>query len=527
MKFFVKSAGRKASQDYVWKPVEPLGADSLSKAELELLTRAEKSTSNRGRVGAFAGDCGCPSCLFAIFFGNIDSGRSDFYGTPILNRIGFIFDAQNGEDVRFALNLSTDWYSLDSALERLLMTGTIASEEGCGFAFSQSFADAVKRVADNSRETQKSPDFDRELFESIMALSRLSSKGKSNQGHIEKGNTMKIFINTVPSGMSDYGWYVGGRPPYADRLCDICEHVAAVTADAAFFAALSREEGAWVVFVQDIIGRDLMTQRPARGTVAIEIPCSDKNASAKARRLLRSWLLPDGKLLEAVKRLVDVSGEEVKADMPALVAAADAIASDTSVALKSSPMPLERVVFRIDRSRTNIDSLRRDSAQFVSEHSLADASGVQFLFTNSAYSSRQGAYDAMPDIPAKYIVAGYRMDEPPTRQETTNAEPKQSRPPTRNTQTPFSPKFPAVVYIGIAVVVVILLWILWPKSNIDPGKEPEIVTEPAVAGSSSPLQQGLGGLVTSCIRGFATSFVNALSHVNASSNSVSTIKNAP
>lgn len=413
MKVYVKSAGRQAAQDYVWKAVEAFGADD--KADRKILSIAEKSTANKGRVASFVGKAGEPPYRFVLFFGNIDSGRSDFYGTPILNRIGFVFDGGNDDDIRLALNLASDWYSVSSALERQIATGVIASDDEIGFALSPDFAETIRKIASSPTVEKMRPDADQGLFESIARNARLSSSGNMLNNPIDnptqKGNTMKIFVNTVPSGESDYGWYIGGRPSYADSLCDVCEHVAAVTADAAFFAALSHENSAWVLFVQDIIGRDVRTNRPARGTIAIEIPDSDSKAGEKSRRLLCSWLQPNGRLLQAIKDNIDTSGEEITANMPVLLAAVEKIGTDSSISLGNAPQPQNRTIRRISQSRDNVVSLRSDAAEFVAGHSFPATSGVQFLFTNFAYSSQASSYDALPDIPAKYIVAGYRNDE--------------------------------------------------------------------------------------------------------------------
>ena len=456
MKVYVKSAGRQATQDYVWKAVETFGADD--KADRKILSIAEKSTANKGRVGSFVGEAGEPPYRFALFFGNIDSGRCDFYGTPILNRIGFVFDGGDGNDIRLAQNIALDWYSVSSVLEKQLGAGIIASDDEVGFVLSPDFAEAIRRIASSSTVDKLRPDADQGLFESIARMARLSSPvskpDKPTDNPTQKGNSMKIYINTVPSGESDYGWYIGGRPLYADRLCDVCEHIAAVTANAAFFAALSREESAWVVFVQDIIGRDNRTNRPARGTIAIEIPDSDSNAEEKARRLVCSWLQPNGRLLLAIKDNVDTSGEEVKADMLALLAAVEKIGTDSSVSLGNVPQPQKRTIYRISRSRENVESLRTDAAKFVAGHSFSATSGVQFLFTNFAYSSQADSYDALPDIPAKYIVAGYRKDESagvsiPTDTTTTNP------PPPPPPWLKWLKRIVAIVVIGVIIVVVV------------------------------------------------------------------------
>lgn len=458
MKVYVKSAGRQAAQDYAWKAVEAFGADD--KADKEILSIAEKKAATRGRV-ASVGEAGAPPCRFALFFGNIDSGRSDFYGTPILNRIGFVFDGVDGEDVRLAQNLASDWYSVSSALERQIAMGIIASDDEIGFALSSDFAEAIRKIASSPTEGKLRPDADQGLFVSIARIARLSSSvsrpDKPTNNPTQKGNTMKIFVNTVPSGESDYGWYIGGRPPYADRLCDVCEHVAAVTADAAFFAALSHENAAWILFVQDIIGRDVRTNRPARGTIAIEIPDSDSKAGEKSRRLLCSWLQPNGRLLQAIKDNIDTSGEEITANMPKLLAAVEKIGTDLSISLGNAIQPQKRTIRRISQSRDNVVSLRSDAAKFVADHLFSGMSGVQFLFTNFAYSSQASSYDALPDIPAKYIVAGYRQDEPtdvsiPTPNPTPDSEDDNHIPPNPR-------KFPIALVIIIVIAVGALLLI--------------------------------------------------------------------
>ena len=453
MKVYVKSAGRKAAQDYVWKAVEAFGADD--KAEREILSIAERSTANKGRVASFVGNAGELPCRFALFFGNIDSGRCDFYGTPILNRIGFVFDGGNSDDVRLALNLTSDWYSASSALERLIATGIIASDDEIGFSLASDFAEVIRKIALSPPVEKMRPDADQGVFESIARIGHLhppvyrTDKPKDNSK--QKGNSMKIYINTLPSGGLDYGWYIGGRPRYADRLYSVCEHTEAISAECTFFAALSKEGSDWVVFVQDIIGTDMGTVRPAQGTVAIEIPDSGQNALDKAKRLLCSWLHPKGRLLKTVKENVDISGDAVKADMPALLAAVEKIGADSSISLGNAPQPQNRTIRRISQSRDNVDSLRSDAAKFVAEHSFSAESGVQFLFTNFAYSSRADSYDALPGIPAKYIVAGYREDELADINIPNDDHPVQPPPP---------PPYLRMLLIALGTIIVIAVSVL-------------------------------------------------------------------
>lgn len=434
MRAYVKSAGRKDSQDYVWIPAGAAGA--IPPADAELLSLAERSSARQGRVATFSGEAGEPPHLFALFFGNVNSGRTDFYGTPILNRAGFVFDAADESDVRAALNLASDWYSAKSRLEGLLATGIEASDGERGFA-APGFEEAVAGIAAAPPDANRgpgagmalSPDADMGLFNSIRLIAGIAGKIRDGAGARatpefkatpdtkREGNpSMKIFMNTVPSGELDYGWYVGGRPPYEKRLWDVCERVRSVSAETAFFASLAREPNAWVVFAQDIVGRDEFTMRPARGTVAIEVSDSEPDAQAKARRLLREWLLPEGKLLDAIRRHVDVSGEQVKADMPALLAEVARIAADDSgIAILRCPLEGGRILQRIAKDRSNFDSLRRDAAQFVNDREFPDEPGVQFLFTNTPYSENPRSLDVLPQIPAKFIVLGWREDPPALR----------------------------------------------------------------------------------------------------------------
>ena len=469
---YVKSAGHKASQDYVWRPADASGNESP--ADRKLLSEAERRAANRGRVAAFACEPGESPHRFALFFGNVDSGRRDFYGTPILNRIGFVFDAGDDGDGRAAANLAADWYSGDSVLEKRLSTGIPASDAPAGFAVSPDFAHAVAKVAGGPPQAPPHPDVGWELFSEIARMARRPPLANGRKEPLWKGNAMKIFVNTTPSvdeleGETEYGWHVGGRPAYGDRLSDICGH--AITADIAFYAALSREPSSWVVFIQDIIGRDLAKIRPARGTIAIEISDSDANAAEKARRLLHAWLLPGGGLLAAIKSHVDVSGEEVKADMPALLAKADAIGTDPSIALGATPLPQRRTIRRIAKDLSNIASLRREAAEFVAGHSFPAEPGVHFLFTHSAYSADPRSCDAMPSIPAKYIVAGHRDDEPDSCEPVQeSAQPETTIParlpasggavpPPPKPGEPPSSRLP-VVCVGIAIVVAVLLLLL-------------------------------------------------------------------
>lgn len=452
MKAYVKSAGRQVTQDYVWKAVEAFGADD--KADRDILSIAERRTASKGRVASFVGDAGKAPCRFVLFFGNVDSGRCDFYGTPILNRIGFVFDGGDGDDVRLAQNLASDWYSVSSALERQIATGVIASDDEVGFSLSPDFAEAIRSIAFSSTVGKLRPNADQGLFESIARMEHLSSPVSKSDKQIDnptqKGNSMKIYVNTLPSGGLDYGWYVGGRPRYADRLYTVCEHTEAISAEYTFFAALSKEGSDWVVFAQDIIGTDVGSVRPAQGTIAIEIPDSDKNALDKAKRLLGSWLQPNGRLLKVIKDNVDISGDAVKADMPALLAAVEKIGNDSSISLGNAPQPQRRTIRRISQSRDNVESLRADAAIFVAGHSFSATNGVQFLFTNFAYSSYADSYDALPDIPAKYIVAGYRKDEP------TGVSIPTLTPPPPPTSTPPPPQ-PSRKFIAIGVIAVVVV----------------------------------------------------------------------
>ena len=222
---------------------------------------------------------------------------------------------------------------------------------------------------------------------------------------------MKIFVNTVPSGEADYGWYVGGRPDSAGSLWKICEPVRAVTADTAFFAALSHEPGKWVLFLQDVVGRDSFTNRPARFTFAIEIPDSAPNAQDQARRLLSAWLHPVFLLPKILTQFIDISGTEIKAAEEKLLAAAQDVADNSPATLDHQPIGASRIWKRLSNDRSNLSELRNEASLFVDAHAFPSTGGVQFLFTCAPYSSNPLSPDAIPAIPARYVVTGFRADE--------------------------------------------------------------------------------------------------------------------
>ena len=220
---------------------------------------------------------------------------------------------------------------------------------------------------------------------------------------------MKISINTVPSGHADYGWYFGGRPAWVASLDNLCDPVHAATSDKAFFAALESAPGGWRLLLQDCIGTDTFTRRPARATVAIEIPSSAPGSADCARRLLVSWLDPAGRLLPLVKTCVDVSSDTVRVDERALYDGVALIGSGTTLA--SAPPSASRIVRRLAPDASNAAALRREAAGFVSSHGFPHSSGVQFLFSFAPYSTDPASRDALPPIPAPFIVLGHREEE--------------------------------------------------------------------------------------------------------------------
>ncbi len=430
MKVFVKSAGRRETQDYVWMCLDgrPAPADHVA------LSLAERSAAKRGRVASFVAQMEGDAVIAALFFGNVDSGRSDFYGTPILNRLGIVFDFSDSQEVRAALALATDWHSERSVLESLLRNCIGAADVPVGFGVDGSFRDMVAECASSGPRGRLRQDADLALFDSIRAAGRLSRQTEiSSRADVSatapssvttpeprlsaanpapsSNSSMKIFVNTVPSGSPDYGWYVGGRPDYADRLWKICDPVRSISAGNAYFAALARESGKWILFLQDVVGRDNDSNRPARFTFAIEIPDSDSHAQDKARRLLVAWLHPLS-LLPTLTQFIDISGTEVVADEAKLLAAAKDVATAEVQWLEDGPSPASRTWLRISRNRSNRDELRDRAWRFVAEHKFPTARGVHFLFTNAPYSCNSSSADALPDIPAKFVVTGFRDGEP-------------------------------------------------------------------------------------------------------------------
>lgn len=214
MRAYVKSAGRRAAQDYVWKAVESSGAED--RPDRCLLSIAEKRTANRGRVASFVAESGSPPSRFALFFGNVDSGRRDFYGTPILNRIAFVFDAGNGDDARLAQNLASDWFSVVSSLEELLASSVVAADDPDGFALDSSFAERLRTIAGAVPAGRQRPDADLSLFESISAMARLSSQDKNAEGHESAPASPALSAEQHPAARPaepDEAIGNDGRPP--------------------------------------------------------------------------------------------------------------------------------------------------------------------------------------------------------------------------------------------------------------------------------------------------------------------------
>lgn len=424
MKFFVKSAGRQATQDYVWAPLD----GAATGVEAKALSLAEQALPRRGRANASVTEFDDRKAVSALLFGNVGSGRSDFYGTPIFNSLGIVFDASDAADAERALAFAADWNSDPSAVERLLRSGVAADPASpSGFSVSGTFRDDLLKIASGAPAGRPRPDADVDLTKSIRAAARLAGRpvppptARSVDrpvppSSVPKPETpMKIFVNTVPSGSLDYGWYVGGRPEYADRLWNVCEPVRSVTAATpadAFFAALAREPGKWVLFLQDVVGRDRNSNRPARFTFAIEISDADSRAREKARRLLGAWLHPVFLLPKIFAQFIDNSGEEVVADEAKLLAAAEDVAGSEKIPLDSLPLGPDRIWKHLSRDRSNFDELREEACQFVDDHEFPDAPGVHFLFTNAPYSCKPSSPDALPRMPARYVITGFREGEP-------------------------------------------------------------------------------------------------------------------
>lgn len=224
---------------------------------------------------------------------------------------------------------------------------------------------------------------------------------------------MRIYINTVSSGTDDYGWWQNRIPPYEERLWKLSGRNY-VLPGKEYFVALDRQDGKWVLYFQSAIGVDSGTNRRAVALLALEIGDFECASQSFARRLLMACLDPSDRFLEIVRRFWDISGEEKFFDGKGFFEAVSAIGIDEGEELENLEPPISRCVMRLNRLGNDISEKRRLSHEYVRRYAF-DRSiwGVQFLFTQLGYSLVENAEpeDALPDIPAKWIVCGQFADE--------------------------------------------------------------------------------------------------------------------
>lgn len=392
MKVYIKSAGRKDTQDYVWVCFS--GEEDPS--DLNLISKAERSVPNQGIVHALSAP---ENGRVALFLGNVRSDRTDFCGTPILNRLAVVYSENDHARRNVVQTLVSEWRSGTSELIPLLRDGIVRSDNPRGFDWTPDFSVGLKRIIGNAG--------DRVIKGNPAAR---DGGDTSFQPAITEKSKMKISINTVPSASDDYDWYFGERPDYAGDIWNICERVRASIASKCFFAALHKQPGAWCLFLQDIIGRDRHSNRPARGTISIEIPDDSPQAEGKARNLLAAWLTPNSPLLAIFKNNVDVSSETVVVKGGDLYDGVEKLTAGET--LYDGSLPSRRLLYRVSEDLSNINELRTYASRFVRRYKFGDQPGVHFLFTLCPYSAIPGDIDMLPDMPAKFIVLGWRAGEP-------------------------------------------------------------------------------------------------------------------
>lgn len=388
MKIYIKSAGRKDTQDYVWACLS--GEENPS--DLTLISKAEGSVPNRGIVHAFSPP---GNGRTALFLGNVRSDRTDFGGTPILNRMAIVYSENDDERQDFIRTLVAEWMSGTSELIPLLRDGIVKSGNARGFDWSGDFLHKLEEIMGNIED------------HAVPADGVTDDRKNASPQPMKTGNrNMKIAIQ-VPSGINEYQWYFGECPDYARTVEKICGNSS--IAQKCFRAALHKQQNRWCLFLRDIIASDDGRGRLAQATIAIDIPDDSPQAEEKARRLLVAWLTPVSPLLEVFKKNVDVSSESVVADPDALYNSVEKLAAGEE--LPAEPLPTVRVLYRISEDLSNLDQLRAQAAEFVRTHKFGNQEGVHFLFTHCPYSTIPGDIDMLPDIPAKFIVLGWRDEE--------------------------------------------------------------------------------------------------------------------
>ena len=403
MKIYLKSAGRKAEQEYSWLCIHG-GKDE---SDLELLSKAERKTTNRGKVAElFIGT----DNKVALFLGNVKTERKDFSLSPIINRIGFILDSSSATDKQFASSAVADWYDDCSVIAKTLETGVAESKSEQGFECVPEFVTTILSCLSKQVTSILSGDGAKIVVQIQEAFAGVESKGTSAK---EKESKMRISIYTVlSSDNGEFGWYYGGRPSCEKRILSLFGNIGAISRRRTFFALLEHEQDKWTLVVQDIVGMDCVTNRPAPGIIVVELSDADSAAERVVRRILIEWLNDNGgRALAAFKDNVDISASKIKVDEERLYDALYQIGGDASILLETKQLPARRCTLRLSSDISNLKQLKTMSAKFVSTFDFTHALGVQFLFTHIAYATNGDNSNPLPSIPAKFVVLGHRGDE--------------------------------------------------------------------------------------------------------------------
>lgn len=447
MKVYVKSAGHKDTQDYVWICV----GDRADPAETELLGQAERKTTNRGNVVSWVDSTSHSKRV--LFIGNATSGRVDFYGTPIRNHIGLIIDPKIEDELRLANQIAKRWMNSSSRLARILRESVVASDDDCGFRCD---SDILGRLMAVGEEVEDS---------SSAALQEEDGKRAHSSKETGKDTHMHISIHTVPSGEQDYEWCFGGRPTYADRLWDVAERVRTTDSNKVYFAILAHEAGKWILFIRDIVGKDTIV-RPARDAgCAMAIEISDQNGGAdKTRRLLAAWLDSDDKLKKILLQTVDRSGAEVKVDKEKLYDAVEKLLAGDTCPLEADELldSSNPCIVRLAKDLSDRMEMRRLSAEYVRKFKFPSKDGVHFMFASTPYSSRPNHPDRLPDTLAHLIVIGHRDDErgeggESIRQIIKRGKFSPERPPEPPPHDPWYIEYKQIEIVAAVVTLVVLL----------------------------------------------------------------------
>ncbi len=402
MKIYLKSAGRKAEQEYSWLCIYG-GKDEY---DLELLSKAERKTTNRGKVAElFMGTGG----KVVLFLGNVQTERKDFSLSPIINRIGFVFDSSSEKDKQFASSAVADWYGDCSVIMKTLETGVVESKSEQGFECVPEFVATILSCLSRQGSNILSENGKNLIMQIHDAFAKVESKDTSTK----KESKMRISIYTVlSSDNGEFGWYYGGRPSCEKRILSLFGNIGAISRRRTFFALLEHDQDKWTLVVQDIVGMDCLTNRTAPGIIVIELPDAEDDAEHVVRRILIEWLKDNGgRSLNAFKDNVDISGATIKVNEERLHEALNQVGGDASILLDTKQIPARRCTLRLSSDSSNLKQLKTMGAEFISTFDFTHTHGVQFLFTHIAYASSSNSSNQLPSIPARFVVLGYREDE--------------------------------------------------------------------------------------------------------------------